>query len=136
MIFKVSANICFHESVSQKLKDLTQSDLTRDISCAIHICVCVCVCVYIHTHTHTHLTPAVFNLSGTRGWFQGRQLFFHGPGKLEAWSQGESSILHFCALLLRSLTHQLHLRSSGIRSWRPLLYRVTLLNAMLAKTPK
>ena len=55
-------------------------------------------------------------LFGTRNWFNGRQ-FFH---KLEwgAWFQDDSSLLHLLCSLFLLLLHQLHLRSSGIRSQR------------------
>ena len=55
------------------------------------------------------------NLFGTRDWFCGRQ-FFHGPGD-GGWFQDDSNALHWlCTLFL--LLHWLHLRSSGIRSWK------------------
>ena len=119
MIFKVSANICFHESVSQKLKDLTQSDLTRDISCAIHIyvCVCVCVCVYIYTHTHTlHQQSPTFLAPGAG--FREDSSSSMGQGRWRHCLRVIQAYYMYCALLLLLLTHQLHLRSSGIRSWR------------------
>ena len=47
-------------------------------------------------------------LLGTKDWFHGRQ-FFHRPGE-GGWFQD--------GIYLHSLLHQLHLRSSGIRSWR------------------
>ena len=54
--------------------------------------------------------PVVPNLFGTRGQFCGRQ-FLHGQG-----FQGDSSTLYFLCTLFLSLLHQLHLKSSGIRS--------------------
>ena len=55
------------------------------------------------------------NLFGTRDRFPGRQCF-HGLG-VGMWFQDDSSALHLlCTLFL--LLHQLHLRSSGIRSRR------------------
>ena len=58
------------------------------------------------------------NLSGTRVRFGGRQ-FFHGPGGDGwGWFWDDLNALHLlCTLFLLPL-HQLHLRSSGIRSQR------------------
>ena len=57
---------------------------------------------------------AVPKHSDTRDWFHGRQ-FYHRPGG--DWFWGDSRELHlWCALFL--LLPQLHLGSSGIRSWR------------------
>jgi len=56
------------------------------------------------------------NLFGTRGWFHGRQ-FFHEPGVGE-WFLDDSSELHLLCTVFLLLLHQLHLRSSGIRSPR------------------
>ena len=55
-------------------------------------------------------------LFGTRNWFNRRQFF----RKLEwgAWFQDDSSLLHLLCSLFLLLLHQLHLRSSGIRSQR------------------
>ena len=52
----------------------------------------------------------------TRGRFLRRQ-FFNGPvvGK---WFQDDSSILNLLCTLFLLLLYQLHLRSSGIGSWR------------------
>ena len=58
---------------------------------------------------------AVPNLFGTRDHFHGRQ-FFQGPG-VGGWFWDDSSALHLLCTLLLLLLHQLHLRSSGIRSW-------------------
>ena len=56
------------------------------------------------------------NLFGTRDPFHGRQ-FFHGLGG-KGWFRDDSSALHlFCTLFLL-LLHQIHLRSSGIRTGR------------------
>ena len=55
------------------------------------------------------------NLFGTRGQFHGRQ-FFHRP----EWGWlfwGDSRALHILCTSFLLLIHQLHLRSSGIRSW-------------------
>lgn len=51
-----------------------------------------------------------------QGWFRGRR-FFHVPGlEMGGWFQDDSSALNIlCILFLLSL-HQLHLRSSDIRS--------------------
>ena len=56
------------------------------------------------------------NLFGTRDQFCGRQ-FFHGPGR-GGWFQDELSTLHVLYTFFLLLLHQLHLRSSGIRSQR------------------
>ena len=56
------------------------------------------------------------NLFGTRDRFPGRQCF-HGLG-VGMWFQDDSSALHLLCTLFLLLLHQLHLRSSGIRSWR------------------
>ena len=57
--------------------------------------------------------PAVLNLLGSRDWSRERQ-FFHRMG-WEGWFGDDSSTLR---LLCTLLSHQLHLRSSGIRSQR------------------
>ena len=57
--------------------------------------------------------PAVPNLFDTRDQFRGRQ-FFHGLGR--GWFGDDSSTLNLlCTLFL--LLHQLHFRSSDIKSW-------------------
>ena len=56
------------------------------------------------------------NLFGTRDWFCGRQ-FFPRLG-MEGWFADDSSELHLLCTLFLLLLHQLHIRSSGIRSWR------------------
>ena len=55
------------------------------------------------------------NLFGPRDWFSGRQ-FFHGPG-MWRWFWNDSSALHLLCTLFLLLLHQVHLKSSGIRSW-------------------
>ena len=44
---------------------------------------------------------------------------FPGTGMEDGWPQDDSSALHVLCILLLSLLHQLHLRSSNIRSRRP-----------------
>ena len=56
------------------------------------------------------------NLFGTRDQLHGRQ-FFHGSGG-RAWFRDDSNTLRLLCTLFLSLLHQLHLRSSGIRSQR------------------
>ena len=62
---------------------------------------------------------AVLTFFGTRDRFCGRQ-FFHGLGLgLGGWFQeDDASTLHLLCTLFLLLLHQLHLRSSGVRSWR------------------
>ena len=55
------------------------------------------------------------NLFGPRDLFSGRQ-FFHGPG-MWRWFWNDSSALHLLCTLFLLLLHQVHLKSSGIRSW-------------------
>ena len=55
-------------------------------------------------------------LFGTRDKFYERE-FFHELEK-GGWFQDDSSALHLLCTLFLLLLHQLHLRSSGIRSWR------------------
>ena len=55
------------------------------------------------------------NLFGLTDRFHGRQ-FFHGPG-MGRWFWNDSSVLHLLCTLFLFLTHKVHLRSSGIRSW-------------------
>ena len=63
--------------------------------------------------------PGVPNLFGSWDQFRGRHLFHGlrvGEGVGQGWFGDDSSTLHgLCTLFL--LLHQLHLRSSGIRSW-------------------
>jgi len=64
---------------------------------------------------------AVPKLFGTKDQFPGRQ-FFHGTGRgngfrMIQWFQDDSSSLCLLCTLFLLLLHQLHLRSSGIRSW-------------------
>ena len=54
------------------------------------------------------------NSFGTRDHFHGRQLFHGGRWR---WFKDDSSTLHLLCTLFLLLLHQLHLRSSGIRSW-------------------
>ena len=56
------------------------------------------------------------NLFGIRDQFHGRQ-FFHGLGN-GGWFLDDSTALHFLCTLFQLLLHQLHHRSSGIRSQR------------------
>ena len=58
----------------------------------------------------------VSNLFDTRDQFCGRQ-FFYGLGE-RGMIQDDSSTLRLLHTLFLLLLHQLHLRSSGIRSWR------------------
>ena len=58
--------------------------------------------------------PVVPNFFSARDWFNGRQ-FFHGQGG-EGRFQDDSRALHLLCTLL--FLHQLHLRSSDIRSQR------------------
>ena len=67
--------------------------------------------MYLYNHK-----AAAPNLFGTRAWFHGRQ-FFHRPGT-GPWLQDDSSALHWLWTLFLLLFHQLHFRSSGIRSQR------------------
>ena len=53
---------------------------------------------------------------GTRDWFHGRQLF-HGIG-VRGWFLYDPNALPFLSTSLLLLLHQLHLRSSSIRSRR------------------
>ena len=62
------------------------------------------------------LRKVVPNLFGTRNWFCGRQ-FFHGLGKGLVWGLLKVHYIS-CALYFCYLLHQLHFRSSGIRSHR------------------
>ena len=67
----------------------------------------------------SHLRAAVPNHLGMRDGFHGRQLFYRlgGGGGGLVWN--DSSALHLlCTLFLLLLLYQLHLRASGIRSWR------------------
>ena len=57
------------------------------------------------------------NSFGTRDWFCGRQLC-HGLGRGCGWLGGDPSTLHVLCTLFLLLLHQLHHRSSGVRSWR------------------
>ena len=65
--------------------------------------------------------PAVPTVFGFRDSLHGRQ-FFHRPvgggGVGWGWFEDDSSALHLLCILFLLLLHQLHLRSSGIRSWR------------------
>ena len=61
---------------------------------------------------------AVLTFFGTGDIFCGRQ-FFHRLGLGWGWFQeDDSSSLHLLCTLFLLLLHQLHLRSSGVRSWR------------------
>ena len=66
----------------------------------------------------SHLRAVIPNLLGTRDGFHGRQFFYRlGGGEELVWN--DSSALHLlCTLFLLLLLYQLHLRASGIRSWR------------------
>ena len=63
--------------------------------------------------------PVVANLAGNKDQFHGRQFFHRQRG---GWFQDDSSALCLLGTLFLLLSHQLHLRSSGIRSgdWGPL----------------
>ena len=61
---------------------------------------------------------AVLNLFGIRDQFCGRQFFHRGVGGNGCWFQDDSSPLHLLGTLFLLLLHQLHIRSSGIRSQR------------------
>ena len=63
-----------------------------------------------------YIILVVPNLFGTRDKFLGRQ-FFHGSGG-RAWFWDDANTLRLLCILFLSLLHQLHLRSSGIRSQR------------------
>ena len=65
---------------------------------------------------HSRWVAAVPNLFGTRDWVHGRQ-FFH-EWEWSSRFQEDSSTLHLLCTLFLLLLHQLHLRSSGIRSQR------------------
>ena len=85
---------------------------------------------WVHAHTYINvkgktvpiwekrrgLLTAVPNFFSTRDWFHERPSF-HRPG-LEGWFQGDSSPLHLLCTFFLLLLHQLHIRSSGIRSQR------------------
>ena len=66
-------------------------------------------------------------------WHQGPVLWktaFQPPGWGGWWFQDDSSLLHVLGTFFLLLLHQLHLRSSGIRSWRlrtPILEKVNSL---------
>ena len=60
-------------------------------------------------------SAAVPDLFGTRDRFCGIH-FFHGWGT--GWFGDDTSALHLLCTLFQLLLHQLHLRSSGIRSQR------------------
>ena len=68
------------------------------------------------TLRYKYIILVVPNLFGTRDQLHGRQ-FFHGSGG-RAWFQDDSNTLCLLCTLFLSLLHQLHLRSSGIRSQR------------------
>ena len=57
--------------------------------------------------------PVVPNLAGNKDQFHGRQFFHRQRG---GWFQDDSSALCLLGTLFLLLSHQLHLRSSGIRS--------------------
>ena len=64
------------------------------------------------------INSAIPSVLGTRAQIPGRQ-FYHGWKWEEGWFGDDSSTLHLlCTLFLLWLLHQLHLRSSGVRSWR------------------
>ena len=70
----------------------------------------------ISTYAEKIYIVANSNLFGTGDWFCGRQ-FFNGLGW--GWFWEDSNTLHLlCTLFLLLLLHQLHLRASGIWSWR------------------
>ena len=60
------------------------------------------------------MVPELFDI---RDQFCGRQLSTDG-GRGRGWFQDDSSALDLLCILFLLLLHQLHLRSSGIRSWR------------------
>jgi len=66
--------------------------------------------------THHAHRAAVLSLFGTRDLFRGRQ-FSYGL-EVGAWFGNESSTLCLLCISFLLLLHLLHLRSSGIRSWR------------------
>ena len=76
-----------------------------------------CSCVAGRT-TRWRLCPQaeVPNLFGTRDQFRGRQSLHGRWGG--AWSGDEPNALHVLCTLFLFLLHQLHLRSSGLRSQR------------------
>lgn len=63
------------------------------------------------------LKTAVPNLWGTRKWFHGRQ-FFMDWGRDVSFRAIQTTLHSLCTLSLLLLVHKLHLRLSGISSWR------------------
>ena len=64
------------------------------------------------------LRTAVPNLFGTRDWFHGRQFFQGQGGKGDGFGMIQVPYIYLLCTLFLLLLHQLHLRSSAIRSWR------------------
>ena len=100
-----------------------QSD-TTEVPQHIHTVGQLSCCTAV-SETNQWSIALVPNHFGTRDWFQ----FSLGTGLVEdnfptdsrvVWQfQDETSVLHCLCTLFLFLLHQLHLRSSGIRSWRP-----------------
>ena len=65
--------------------------------------------------THHAHRAVVLGLLGTRDLFRGRQ-FSHGL-EVGGWFGDDSSTLRLLCTSFLLLSHPLHLRSSGIRSW-------------------
>ena len=70
--------------------------------------------IYMSKYTLPKLVaPKLF---GTRDWFLWKTIFPHAGW--EGSFGGDSSTLHLLGTLFLLLLHQLHLRSSGIKSWQ------------------
>ena len=73
-----------------------------------------------HTHVCTHTDSLLHramvpSLLGNRDHFYRREFFCGWRG---GWFRDDSSALHLLCTSFLFLLHQLHLRSSGIKSWR------------------